>query len=334
MQTKPDANEHASLWTRRLRMIVAALHRGWRWLTLVHSNDPIRLALNRGFAHIIVVFNFLSVIFIFASLAAGESASAVVTIFSILVQTLIWWLNRAGTTYGVTLYILWLIATFVLVSPPATYAGANTPIPLLLIFPVATATLFIRPRAGVWALILTMTVLGIHLYSSDVPRQYVQRFLIIGTLDLAAIAVFLMVGASMFWRALGATTAANEALRRQQEQFHYAAQATQDAIYDWDLRTNVVIRNEAYRRFYASDDPKAAVQAWWETHVHPDDYARVTASMQTAFQAHSDFWSDEYRLRRSDGQYATLIDRAYIFYDATGQPIRMIGAMTDITGRK
>jgi PAS domain S-box-containing protein len=334
MQSEPSANERRSLRMLRPRVIATTLRRGWRWLTIIYSDDPIRLALNRGFAHIIIAFNFLSAILIFAALASGEIATALVTIVSIPIQAFIWWLNRRGTSYGAALYVLWLIAAFVLVSPPASYAGADTPIPLLLIFPIITATLFIRPQAGLWTLILTMTVLGIQLYSSDVPRPYIQRFLVIGTVDLVAITIFLMIGASIFWRTLRALTAANEALRRQQEQFRYAVLATQDAIYDWDLRANVRLGNEAYQRLYVSDDPKAAVQTWWENLVHPDDAGRVTVSMQPAFQAKSDFWSDEYRLRRVDGQYATVVDRAYVLYDLAGQPVRMIGALTDITERK
>lgn len=334
MQSQPSANERRSLWMLHPRVIATALRRGWRWLTIIYSDDPIRLALNRGFAHIIITFNLMSVIFIFAALAYGEIAAAMVTVVSVPVQVLIWWLNRRGATYGAALYVLWLIAAFVLVSPPASYAGADTPIPLLLIFPVITATLFIRPRAGIWTLILTMTVLGAQLYSSDVPRRYIERFLIIGTLDLAAITIFLMIGASIFWRTLRASIAANEALRRQQEQFYYAALATQDAIYDWDLRTNVALGNETYRRLYVSNDPIAADQTWRENHVHPDDSDRVKSSRQSAFQSHSDFWSDEYRLHRVDSQYATVVDRAYIFYNPARQPVRMIGAMTDITERK
>jgi PAS domain S-box-containing protein len=334
VQSKPSARERYFLRMLRPRVIARALWRGWRWLTTVYSDDPIRLALKRGFAHIILAFNFISVILIFAAFATGEIAVAMVTIVSVPMQVFIWWLNRRGTTYGSVLYTFWLLAAFVLVSPPASYAGADTPIPLLLIFPIITATLFIRPQAGLWTLMLTMAVLGGQLYSSDVSRQYIERFLVIGTIDLAAITIFLMVGASIFWRTLRASIAANEALRRQQEQFHYAALATQDAIYDWDLRTNLVLRNEAYQRLYAPDEPKAAVVTWWENHVHPNDYDRVTASMQATFQSHRDFWSDEYRLRRVDGQYATIVDRAYILYDPGGQPVRMIGAMTDITERK
>ncbi|MBZ0286442.1 MAG: PAS domain S-box protein, partial [Anaerolineae bacterium] len=335
MQTPSPASEPPSFRTVLIpRSIRVPLSRSWQWATLIQSNDPVRHALNRGFAHIILLFILISIVFIFASFATGEIAAGTVTIFSVGVQMLIWWLNRRGTIYGAALYVLWLIATFVLVSSPASYAGADTPIPLLLIFPVATATLFIRPRAGWGALILTMVVLSIHLYSSDVPRQHITRFLIIGTLDLLAITILLMIGASIFWKILGDSITSNAALLRQQEQFHYVSLATQDAIYDWDLRTNVVIRNEAYRRFFASDDPKAAVQDWWETHVHPDDHARVKISMQNIFDRQSDFWSDEYRLQQLDGNYATVLDRAYVFYDPDGRPVRMIGAMTDITERK
>jgi PAS domain S-box-containing protein len=334
MHPQPSAHERRSLWMLHPHVIATARRRGWRWLTTIYSDDPIRLALNRGFAHIIIALVFISVILIFAAFASGEIATVIVTIFSVPVQVFTWWLNRRGTTYGATLYVLWVIAAIVLASPPATYAGVDTPIPLLLILPVIIATIFIRPQAGLWALILTMTVLGVQLYSSDVPHPYIERFLTIGTIDLVGITIFLMMGASIFWRTLHASTAANEALRRQQEQFHYAALATQDAIYDWDLRTNMVLRNEAYKRFYALDDPKTAVVTWWEKHVHPDDYGRVTASMRSAFQSHSHFWSDEYRLRRVDGQYATVVDRAYVLYDPAGQPVRMIGAMTDITEHK
>src|SRR5262249_33868588 len=49
---------------------------------------------------------------------------------------------------------------------------------------------------------------------------------------------------------------------------------------------------------------------------------------------HIDFWCDEYQFGRFDGTYATVRDRGHIVYDDTGRPVRIIGAMTDITARK
>src|SRR6185369_13075034 len=73
---------------------------------------------------------------------------------------------------------------------------------------------------------------------------------------------------------------------------------------------------------------------WWYDHVHPDDLPRVERSFETAFERRSHFWVDEYRLRMADGAYATVMDRGYIIYNADGEPVRKIGALTDITERK
>ena len=47
-----------------------------------------------------------------------------------------------------------------------------------------------------------------------------------------------------------------------------------------------------------------------------------------------DEWSHEYRSRCASGHYATVYDRGYMVRDAAGMPVRMIGAMLDITSRK
>jgi PAS domain S-box-containing protein len=46
------------------------------------------------------------------------------------------------------------------------------------------------------------------------------------------------------------------------------------------------------------------------------------------------YWSDEYRFRRGDVSYAFIYDRGFIEHDNGGKPVRMIGAMMDITERK
>jgi two-component system sensor histidine kinase/response regulator len=46
------------------------------------------------------------------------------------------------------------------------------------------------------------------------------------------------------------------------------------------------------------------------------------------------YWSSEYRYRRADGSYADVFDRGYVLLDDHDRPVRMIGAMMDISGRK
>jgi PAS domain S-box-containing protein len=124
------------------------------------------------------------------------------------------------------------------------------------------------------------------------------------------------------------------ALKQEEERFRYVVLATHDAIYDWDICEKVVVRNDAYQKLFTPDTPLKIDEKWWEDSLHPEERTRVLDGLNAAFQNKLNFWSDEYRMRRYDGAYAVVMDRGYILYDANKQPVRMIGAITDITERK
>jgi signal transduction histidine kinase/ActR/RegA family two-component response regulator len=44
-------------------------------------------------------------------------------------------------------------------------------------------------------------------------------------------------------------------------------------------------------------------------------------------------WSEEYRFQHRDGSYVHIFDRGYLIRDEAGDPVRMIGAMADVTER-
>jgi two-component system, cell cycle sensor histidine kinase and response regulator CckA len=58
------------------------------------------------------------------------------------------------------------------------------------------------------------------------------------------------------------------------------------------------------------------------------------AGLDAAIAGKAPSWSDEYRMRRKDGTYAVVADRAYIERDTEGRAVRVIGALADITQRK
>src|SRR6185437_9481272 len=74
---------------------------------------------------------------------------------------------------------------------------------------------------------------------------------------------------------------AEQALKAEQERFEFVAQATQAAIYDWDLRTGVVWRNETYQAIFGA--PNDSDRGWWFKHVHPDDLPRIEKGFEDAF---------------------------------------------------
>ncbi|MFZ5495904.1 MAG: ATP-binding protein [Verrucomicrobiota bacterium] len=124
---------------------------------------------------------------------------------------------------------------------------------------------------------------------------------------------------------------AEEALLAEQSRFRLVALATRDAIYDWNMVTGVIWRNEAFRALYGGGGEKDAEGLRWEDFVHPDDLLRLKQSLADTLCRRQQLWLQEYRLLRADGTQAYVMDRGYIHYDQDGRMLRMIGAMTDIS---
>lgn len=139
---------------------------------------------------------------------------------------------------------------------------------------------------------------------------------------------------SGFLQDITARKQAEESLRASEERLRIVSLATQDAIYDWDIRAAKVYRNESYQALFSPNEPVGTDPDGWENQIHPDDRARVLEVFEKAFLEKQQSTSDEYRFRRHDGTYAFVQDRGYIIYDAEGRAVRMIGAITDFTERK
>ena len=125
------------------------------------------------------------------------------------------------------------------------------------------------------------------------------------------------------------------ALRETEERLRLAAQATNDAIWDWDLLRDRVEWNAALHSAYGHAPRRVEpTGGWWIAQIHPDDRARIDHSIHAVIDGTGHDWTDEYRFRRGDGSYADVKDRGYVIRDRAGHAIRMIGAMLDVTDLK
>lgn len=125
-----------------------------------------------------------------------------------------------------------------------------------------------------------------------------------------------------------------ETLQESEERFRYAALATSDSIYDWDLETNAVWRDQTYQKLFCNGEMIGADNTWFANRLHPDDEPRILASIDESLKDNSTFWKGEYRFQRSDGTYAYVEDSGYIIRNMDGKAMRIIGAMSDVTVRK
>jgi PAS domain S-box-containing protein len=128
---------------------------------------------------------------------------------------------------------------------------------------------------------------------------------------------------------------AEDALRQSDERFQLVTQATNDAVWDWNLETNDIWWNEGFQKLfgYSAEEVGNTIESW-TTRIHPEDLERVDRVIHECIDNGQQKWADEYRFMRKDGSYAYVTDRGYVVYDAAQKPVRMLGSMMDVTEHK
>lgn len=118
------------------------------------------------------------------------------------------------------------------------------------------------------------------------------------------------------------------------ERFGYVVNASSDAIWDVDLRTNEIYRSDAFSKIsgYSKTEIESTIE-WWFEKIHPDDKERVNSKIEDQLLNGIRHWEDEYRFKHADGSYRYIYDKGFAIYE-NDIPIRQIGSMQDITERK
>lgn len=126
-----------------------------------------------------------------------------------------------------------------------------------------------------------------------------------------------------------------EAFSESEERYRLVLRATNEVIWDSDLATDAQVWDGALEAVFGYSPGQVTDTAWWVEHIHPADRERVLSKMDALLRGDGEVWSDEYRFRRADGAYATVADRGHVARDeTTGEAVRMVGSMADITERK
>lgn len=132
-------------------------------------------------------------------------------------------------------------------------------------------------------------------------------------------------------------TARHEAVRElalSEERFRLVTRATNDAVWDWDIATNRVWRSPMFQALFGKSSFDDDTYEGWQHRVHADDLERVVASIFTVLQSDRSSWEEQYRFIRADGTYAFVRERCYVVRDTDGKPIRILGAMTDVSAEQ
>lgn len=118
--------------------------------------------------------------------------------------------------------------------------------------------------------------------------------------------------------------------------FQKVAEATKDAIWDWDLKQDLLFLGEGFKESFGLEECLVDMKfPHLIRNIHPKDYPRVIRSFRGVISnPENSKWATEYRFKTKNQTYRFVTNRALIIRDERGDIVRLIGAMTDISKQK
>ncbi|MER2998029.1 PAS domain-containing protein [Pontibacter populi] len=107
------------------------------------------------------------------------------------------------------------------------------------------------------------------------------------------------------------------------------------ATWECDVPRKTITWSESYKELFGySDSDLEAESSTWDRNIHPDDYKTIRESIDATIAKGQRTWTGEYRFRKADGSYTSVLDHGFIVYNSQGKPEHMLGSLVDITRQK
>ena len=127
----------------------------------------------------------------------------------------------------------------------------------------------------------------------------------------------------------------NNEIKESNERYDIVAKATSDTIWDWKIEDDSFIWNKGIQGVFGyKKEDVGKTSKWWFDRIHPEDSLKMSVKLYSFVEQKTEKWQDEYRFQCADGTYKYVFDRGFLVKDTDGKPIRMIGAIQDVTKQK
>jgi len=127
---------------------------------------------------------------------------------------------------------------------------------------------------------------------------------------------------------------AEAALRESEERLRLALDAAHMGTFDWDVPANRITWSRWHEELWGfkPGEFNGTYEAFAQR-VHPEDLPGIDAEVKRCIAARAPF-AREFRVVWPDASVLWIVGRGEFTFDANGQPLRMRGAVVDITARK
>jgi len=128
---------------------------------------------------------------------------------------------------------------------------------------------------------------------------------------------------------------ASEKIQESEKRFELAMKASQDGLYDWDLKTNEIYYSPGWKKMLGYEyDELPNDFSVWENHTKEEDAKRSWEMQNKVINKELARFELEFKMKHKNGHWVDILSRAEAIFDDSGKAIRMIGTHVDISERK
>ena len=144
-----------------------------------------------------------------------------------------------------------------------------------------------------------------------------------------------IIGASTIARDITRRKQMEEALRVHEKRLALALEASNDGVWDWDMNGETYLSPKYYEMTGYSPGEIIPDLDFYKRIIHPDDVQRVMKTMEEHLKGHTEQSIVEYRMITKSGACRHILGKGKVIErDENGNPLRIIGTISDITERK
>ncbi len=126
-----------------------------------------------------------------------------------------------------------------------------------------------------------------------------------------------------------------EELEASKQRLELAFKGSNAGLYDWDIKKNSIYHSPMWKNMLGYDEHEMedfSIEKFMEL-THPDDTDRIRRKIEDLLTKKSRY-VEEVRLQTKSGGYKWFMDSGMALWDDSGDPVRMVGSIIDITEMK
>ena len=125
--------------------------------------------------------------------------------------------------------------------------------------------------------------------------------------------------------------AAEQALKKSNELFELAAQASFDVIWDFDVASKTIQFNDALKKNFGYDFHQLDSPAELLKYIHPKDIAQFKKSFAAVVKGKDIRWHTQFRVLRADSSVAYVNSNALLIRGEDNRVYRIVGVLQDVS---